>query len=38
MGYTGSSKLSLLNTLIDKEIIIAYNTIRASTSIIIKIS
>jgi hypothetical protein len=38
MGYTGSGKLSLLNVLIDEEIIITYNIIRASTSIVIKIS
>ena len=38
MGYTGSSKLSLLNALIDEEIIVAYNAIQASTSVVIKIS
>jgi GTP-binding protein EngB required for normal cell division len=38
MGYTGSGKSSLLNALIDEEMIVACNAMRASTSVAIEIS
>jgi GTP-binding protein EngB required for normal cell division len=38
MGYTGSGKSSLLNALIDEEMIVACNAMRASTSVVVEIS
>jgi hypothetical protein len=38
MGYTGSGKSSLLNALIDEEMIVSCNAMRASTSVVVEIS
>jgi ribosome biogenesis GTPase A len=38
LGYTGSGRSSLINALVDEEMIIPCNAMRASTSVVVEIS